>query len=735
MCKKYLCKAIKLVVSIVLVLSSCDRYEDDFTEIRSEIEQIKEAISVLQKAYDSGKIISNVAALEGEIPGGWLITFSDNTHLKLINGKDGADGDNGTNGKDGISPYLKINDDNHWCVSYDGGITYETMLDSKGNPIAATGADGNNGTNGKNGNSVRVAVNVEGYYVIEIYETDTDIVINTITTSYSSKPQNIIQSIVEDDSSNVITITMGNGKVFTFNKMVIYPSSIILLNNEVTLTHCGEATVSFFVNPSNAALAAGDFQLNLVMSDTKSEISYITAPEAYSIKSVANALDKDGNTKRGQYIMTIKDNGIVLDYSERITIVIAIKDSYGNPMEISSDLISVSYARPSSLARVFITTPDCVGIKSKTEWVKSCTIRIVDEDGIEDLNATTSIRGRGNSTWTYPKKPYTLKLDSKSEILGMPKHKRWVLLANWMDRTLLRNDIAFEMARSVMAWAPRGRFVELYLNGEHQGNYYLCEQIKVDKNRVNIDELDEDTDFSDQSQLTGGYILEFDEYGQFDEPNFFWSKIIDIDDGTPVVIKEPDDEVITSHNHPGFLYIQNYVYSIEDILEADKDTHSRWSEIEKYLDITSYIDWWLVHELAGNLDPNQPRSCYMYKKRDGKMYAGPVWDFDWGTFKPTYNHFGIKGTLWYVYLFKYPEFKSAVKVRWAEVEEKFRKIDQYIVTVSEKIRESNELNLSKWPISTTVNGDESMSYDEAIERMREAYQHRLKRIDDNINGM
>ena len=76
----------------------------------------------------------------------------------------------------------------------------------------------------------------------------------------------------------------------------------------------------------------------------------------------------------------------------------------------------------------------------------------------------------------------------------MPKHKRWVLLANWMDRTLLRNDVAFEMARRVMDWAPRGQFVELYLNGVHQGNYYLCEQIKVDKNRVNIDELDKKMD-------------------------------------------------------------------------------------------------------------------------------------------------------------------------------------------------------------------------------------------------
>ena len=316
----------------------------------------------------------------------------------------------------------------------------------------------------------------------------------------------------------------------------------------------------------------------------------------------------------------------------------------------------------------------------------------------------------------------------------MPKHKRWVLLANWMDRTLMRNDVAFEMARRVMAWAPRGEFVELYLNGVHQGNYYLCEQIKVDKNRVNVDELDKGTNFSDPSQVSGGYILEFDEYGQYDEPNFFWSKIIDTDDGTPVVIKEPDEEVITSHTHPAFLYMQNYIYNIEDILEADKNTHARWNEIEQLLDIKSYADWWIVYELTGNLDANQPRSCYMYKKRDGKLYAGPVWDFDWGTIQPTYKHFGIKGTLWYVYLFKYPEFRSAVKARWAEVEDTFRGIDKYIVDKAKEVQESNELNLAKWPISTTVNGDESMSYDDAIASMRAAYQNRLTIVGNNINS-
>lgn len=390
--------------------------------------------------------------------------------------------------------------------------------------------------------------------------------------------------------------------------------------------------------------------------------------------------------------------------------------------------------RTSSLAKVYITTPDGVGITSKTIWVEGANIRIVDEDGKEDLNVSTSIRGRGNTTWSYPKKPYALKLDKKAEVLGMPKHKRWVLLANWMDRTLIRNDVALEMGRRIMEWAPRGRFVEVYLNGVHQGNYYLCEHIKVDENRVNVGKLDEDSDFTDPEILTGGYILEFDEYGQNDEPNFFWSKVVDTDDGTPIAIKEPDEEVITSHTHPGFLYIQDYIYKIEDLFEADKDALARWNEIEELIDVTSYIDYWLIHELTSNLEPNQPRSCYMYKKRGGKLYAGPIWDFDYKTFNPDYKYFNVKSTLWYIYLFKYPEFKSAARLRWNELEQTFMAIDQYIVETAEKVRESNALNIEMWPISGNVNGDETMTYDDAIARMRNAYNYRIDRVRTNVSS-
>ena len=116
------------------------------------------------------------------------------------------------------------------------------------------------------------------------------------------------------------------------------------------------------------------------------------------------------------------------------------------------------------LPKVFITTPDETNIVSKEEWVKDGNIVILDEYGNVAIDMQADFKGRGNSTWLLPKKPYAIKLESKAEVLSMPEHKRWVLLANWLDRTLLRNDIAFEIARTCLPFTPRGVFVELYLN-------------------------------------------------------------------------------------------------------------------------------------------------------------------------------------------------------------------------------------------------------------------------------
>lgn len=380
--------------------------------------------------------------------------------------------------------------------------------------------------------------------------------------------------------------------------------------------------------------------------------------------------------------------------------------------------ITLSY---SGLPVVIINTPNQTTIPSKHEdWLEETTITILNPDGTEDYSGTTSIRGRGNSTWGYPKKPYALKLDEKAEILGMPKHKRWVLLANWMDRTLLRNRVAFQIALSTgMAWNPHGEFVDVVLNGKHIGNYNLCEHIKVDKNRVNINELDEEV--IEGEGITGGFIMELDVY--FDEVYKFKSAVRQL----PYMFKDPDEV-----NEQQFAYMQNYVNAMEASIYNDEELAA--GKFMEYMDIDSYIDWWFVHELAENGEPGWPKSTYMYKDKGDKLFAGPAWDFDWGTFRPGAG-FTVKGALYYPRLFQNATFIARVKERWTLLKPEFDKISAFIESEAQRISQSEKMNHSMWPITQTVNGDENMTFEEAVQRMKSSYEEKLQWLDLAISKM
>ena len=384
--------------------------------------------------------------------------------------------------------------------------------------------------------------------------------------------------------------------------------------------------------------------------------------------------------------------------------------------EINIYNVSVS---GTGLPTVIINTPKGTAVPPKTaDWLEGTYIKIVNADGTVDYEGKEdNIRGRGNSTWGYPKKPYALKLDSKASILGMPKHKRWVLLANWMDRTMLRNRVAFAIAeKTCLAWTPRGEFVEVILNGTHVGNYYLCEQIKVDENRVDIHEM-EDTD-TEGDAITGGYLMELDTY--YDEVNKFKSSIRQL----PYMFKEPDEDVL---NEQQFAYMQNYVNRLEEVLYDDAYFAIR--EYDKYIDIDTYIDWWLVHEITFNGEPNHPKSSYMHKDKGGKLKAGPVWDFDWGTFVPTTTSFRLSKAIYYERLLQDPVFVARVKERWTELKPKFEEIPDFIESEKNRLDKSADINIRLWPISSRTNGDETMTYDAAVTRMINAYKNRLQTLD------
>lgn len=232
-------------------------------------------------------------------------------------------------------------------------------------------------------------------------------------------------------------------------------------------------------------------------------------------------------------------------------------------------------------------------------------LTIISDDGTNLLSEPGATRERGNASRDFPKKPYRIKFDKKQNVLDAPaKAKKWTLINNYGDKTLMRNLLAFELSRRMgLSYTPYGTAVDVLLNGEYKGCYQLCDQVEIDKNRVAITEMTPED--NQGSALTGGYLIEVDAYANQEKSWFNSNK------GNPVTIKSPDEDEITANQKQ---YIRNFFNQMEN----------NWAA---YLDLNSFLRHFLVGELSGNTDTYW--SVFMYKQRDENlMHVGPVWDFD-----------------------------------------------------------------------------------------------------------
>ena len=257
-----------------------------------------------------------------------------------------------------------------------------------------------------------------------------------------------------------------------------------------------------------------------------------------------------------------------------------------------------------NLPTVSIHTKDGVIPYDKQHEIVS-QLTVISDNGTRLLSEPGSVRERGNYSRNFDKKPYRIKFDKKQHVLDAPaKAKKWTLINNYGDKTLMRNLLAFELSRRLgMPYTPYGAAVDVLLNGEYKGCYQLCDQVQVHKDRVNITEMTPSD--NNGEALTGGYFFEIDAYAD-QEKSWFWSN-----KWNPVTIKSPDEDSITSQQKN---YIKNYFNKMEN-------------EWDIYLDKNTFLRHFLVGELSGNTDTYW--SVFMYKDRgDYMVYTGPVWDFD-----------------------------------------------------------------------------------------------------------
>jgi hypothetical protein len=402
-------------------------------------------------------------------------------------------------------------------------------------------------------------------------------------------------------------------------------------------------------------------------------------------------------------------------------------------------------------------TPGSFTSKHIFDWIAGVRFALYDKEGGKLLEGETEMKGRGNSTWNLDKKPYNLKLGTKASVLGMPPHKRWALLANHYDRSLLRTEVAVKLGEifNNMAWHPHAEAAAFFMNGEYQGAYQIIENIKIDGERVDIDDISADNP-------GGGYILEIDQR-KGEDFNFTTTN------GVIFCASDPDDvleDIIPGGDRTVFAKIRADVQAAEDALYGsgfeDPETGYR-----KYLDVDSFIDWYLVNEITKNPDAIFYSSVYIYYDPVKELYClGPIWDFDLslgnasggpgsgyrsssGSFyvKNAYNTGGYgwppvpqKQSNWLYRLFQDPWFVSQVKARWNAKKAELAGLAAFIDERAAYLEKAQTVNFRKWNILNSSFGygvlaSSGTTYAAQVSYAKNFLSQRVAWLDTAINGL
>ena len=376
----------------------------------------------------------------------------------------------------------------------------------------------------------------------------------------------------------------------------------------------------------------------------------------------------------------------------------------------------------SNLPRVTVATPNQAEITRK---IIHANISIENAAGMPEMASPMTIKGHGNTSWwEYPKKSYTLFFERSTPLLSMPEGLSWVLMANSKDVTLLRNDIAMFMGREMshLDYTPDSRFTDLILNGRYWGIYQVFEALEVSPNRVDVGE--------------DGFLLEIDDKARYDETIFFSTHLPSV----PFNIKYPE----TIENDENYLFIKNYVQKAEDALYSnnfmDEDKGYR-----HYMDIDSFVDYYLINEISKNADAAFHTSCFLSLARGGKLKMGPLWDFDsaFGNYtsednvnSPDCSYCRDKG--WFARLFQDPMFVALVKARFNDYYMQRQLIYEHIDEMSGLLADQIVWNNKVWGRLCHSSSSESKVlsvYAERVQFIKDWIERRMKSLKAELDEL
>lgn len=475
-----------------------------------------------------------------------------------------------------------------------------------------------------------------------------------------------------------------------------------------------------------------------------------TAPFTGTFKPIGNlGRFNTGQTGNGVWNLIVHDGFPTTNAGSLISWSIKFGNTPAHPVILNS----------SNLPLVFINTtqpitdnntPASIGI------VYNGTNRNYITDPRNNYNNKAQINIRGNTSKNFEKKSFSFETEDASgneidaSILGMPAESDWVLIASYLDKTLIRNPLTFDLYRQMGHYSSRYKNVEVFLNNEYQGIYTLAEKLKRNINRINIEKLDptENT----LPYVSGGYIFKID---RPTEPGWYSNLPGNCPANTKFFYQYvyPNDSNITASQQN---YIQGYMNDFETMMNSNTYA-APVNGYSKYIDVNSFVDFFIINELSKNIDGYR-LSTFMYKKsiiEGDKLFIGPIWDYDIAWHNCNYNNaFDPAGwayqmldntypvPTWWTRLMEDDNFVDKVRCRWNSLRQNILStsyLNNYIDVSATALNEAQQRNFRQWPtigayIDPNPQNQTAASYATEVSDLKNWVLNRTAWIDANLPG-
>lgn len=670
----------KRIIFILLTVALFGCHNDIWEELNKHAQKLQELeeycnkmndnIIALQKAVEALEkkdFVNSVTPItENGVEVGYTIEFAQTGPATIYHGINGIDG---VDGADGHNPVVgaKLDTDGIYYWTLDG----EWLLDEAGQKIKAVGIDGVDGEDGKDGadgadgadgkdgvngkDAVTPQLKIEDDYWYISYDNGTTWTkLEKAVGEDGVAVDGIFESVEQDEQ--FVYLKLKGGDRFVFQK---YGKASELLS----LTFKAKQNPSVLIEDAVCAIV--------------DNVCEVMIPHIVPNKKLIPVFDFIGESVVVENAK-IESGKTQLDFSKPVVFKVVSSRN-------DTTAYTVNVRAFTGLPVVTINTNDGSSVTSKSTY-KDAYVKIVEDITTKAsgdvFESAVKIKGRGNSTWAEKKKPYKLKFDSKVSLFGGAKDKEWILLANHLDCSFLRNKTAMYLGeKSCFAYTTDLHYVELIMNNIYLGTYQVADQQKISEGRVNV------TD--------DGYLIEVDAKAEAEDITFRINTI-----PQPLNVKDSNIETVGDESYN---YIVNFMTTVENTLYGAEwlDPENGW---QKYMDMDSFVDWYLINEIARNNDAVFFTSCFMNHAPGGKLFMGPLWDYDlaFGNYAGANSKaegFYIKDNIgWYQRLFTDPAFVQRVKERFAYFYSLKSEVMSMINEHAEYLELSAMENNNKWGI-------------------------------------